>query len=184
MRRRRPPQARAHPLLIGMSEFDDLEAAAFPWVPRDPITVRITLHESKNMTTVLYVDSRNRTSGSHSNFEIQLRESLSVNDARFRVDKVTFYDSFYTIEETNRYLYVKNASGFQYFALPVQAYTGSRLAATIQSLTGKPCTYSDVTNSITFGMVGDEKIIDDFELAGFPQALFPADAIPHVTKKL
>ena len=50
------------------------------------------------MTQVIWVDSRMRTSGGDSDFEVSLRESVHLSDARVRVDKLTFSDSFYTTD--------------------------------------------------------------------------------------
>ena len=46
------------------------------------------------MTQVIWVDSRMLTSGTDSDFEVSLRESVHLSDARVRVDKLTFSDSF------------------------------------------------------------------------------------------
>ena len=50
------------------------------------------------MTQVIWVDSRMRTSGTDSDFEVSLRKSVHLSDARVRVDKLTFSDSFYTTD--------------------------------------------------------------------------------------
>ena len=57
-------------------------------------TTRKTCHLSKTkMTQVIWVDSRMRVSGTDSDFEVALRESVHLSDARVRVDKLTFVDS-------------------------------------------------------------------------------------------
>ena len=50
------------------------------------------------MTQVIWVDSRMRVSGSDSDFEVSLRESVHLSDARVRIDKLCFSDSFYTTD--------------------------------------------------------------------------------------
>ena len=51
------------------------------------------------MTTTLYVDSRAAASGSHSDFQVTLRETVHIRPgARLRVDKVRFVDSFLTTD--------------------------------------------------------------------------------------
>ena len=50
------------------------------------------------MTQVIWVDSRMRVSGSDSDFEVSLRESVHLSDARVRIDHLTFSDSFYTTD--------------------------------------------------------------------------------------
>ncbi len=44
------------------------------------------------MTQVIWIDSRMRMSGTDSDFEVSLRESVHLSDARVRVDKLTFVD--------------------------------------------------------------------------------------------
>ena len=65
------------------------------------------------MTQVIWVDSRMRTSGGDSDFEVSLRESVHLSDARVRVDKLTFSDSFYTTD----------AGAHLYFAAPNNSFT-------------------------------------------------------------
>ena len=44
---------------------------------------------------VVWVDSRNRApGGTDSDFEVSLRETIHMSNARLRVDKLTFSDSF------------------------------------------------------------------------------------------
>ena len=50
------------------------------------------------MTQVIWVDSRMRVSGTDSDFEVSLRESVHLSDARVRVDNMTFVDSFLTTD--------------------------------------------------------------------------------------
>ena len=52
----------------------------------------------RKMTQVVWIDSRARVSGSDSDFEVSLRESVHLSDARVRVDKLTFSDSFLTTD--------------------------------------------------------------------------------------
>ena len=130
------------------------------------------------MATTIYVDSRSRASGSDSQFEIQLRESLTFENARLRVDKVRFTDSFFTTD-LGRYVYFRDGSGgLNSFALPEQAFTGPRLAASLQSLTGRSCSYSDQTNALTMAQVSGQEFLDDTALRAFDASLFPAGATP------
>ena len=102
------------------------------------------------MTTTLYVDSRAAASGSHSDFQMTLRETSHIRPgARLRVDKVRFVDSFLTTD-MGRYIYYNDGAGsLAYSALPEQAYSGTRLAAQIQVATGRSTTYTESTNSLT-----------------------------------
>ena len=53
---------------------------------------------------MIWIDSRMRSSGTDSDFEVSLRESVHLSDARVRVDKLTFVDSFLTTD-AGRHLY-------------------------------------------------------------------------------
>ena len=101
------------------------------------------------MTQVIWVDSRMRVSGTDSDFEVSLRESVHLSDARVRVDKLTFVDSFFTTD-AGQYLYFGAANnGLSYVSVPEGAYTGFTLASAIQSATGRDTSYSLMTNSIS-----------------------------------
>ena len=104
------------------------------------------------MTQVIWVDSRARTSGSDSDFEISLRESVHLSDARVRVDNLTFVDSFLTTDDGQCLYFGAPNNSFSYVTVPQGAYTGFTLAAAIQSATGRDTTYSLLTNSITHAL--------------------------------
>ena len=117
------------------------------------------------MTTSIFVDSRLAKSGTDSNFQIELRESVTFSDtARLRVDKIRFIDSFFTTD-AGEYLYIKNGNSFTTIGIPQQAYTGSRLASMIQSLSGKTSTYNDATNSLSVSYDANTKILNDEEIS-------------------
>ncbi len=101
------------------------------------------------MTQVIWVDSRMRTSGTDSDFEVSLRESVHLSDARVRVDKLTFSDSFYTSDVGENLYFAAPDTSFSYVTVPQGAYTGFSLAAAIQQATGRDTVYSVLTNSIT-----------------------------------
>ena len=87
------------------------------------------------MQSVLYVDSRTRTSGTDSAFQIETSASIHLADHGMRVDNLRITNSFLTTD-LGRYIYYKNGAGIQHFALPEQAYTATQLAAAIQTATG------------------------------------------------
>ena len=117
------------------------------------------------MTTALYIDSRWRASGSPSDFKYELAESLNLHGARMRVDEVRFTDSFRTIEETNRLLYFKGVGNtLDVFYLPVMAYTGARLAAQLQFLTSRTCSFSDLTGDLTMANITSSPLLNDDQL--------------------
>jgi hypothetical protein len=124
------------------------------------------------MTTTIYVDSRAAVSGSGSDFSVLLRETVRVSPgARLRVDKLRFVDSFFTTD-MGRFLYYKDGGSIVYYGLPEQAYSGVRLAAQIQLMSGRTTSYSEATNSITQVVFAGQEWLSDVELktysAGFP----------------
>ncbi len=125
--------------------------------------------------TTIYVDSRLSASGSDSDFTITLRETVQIQQgARLRVDKIRFIDSFFSTD-LGRYVYYKDGSGgIVYHTLPEMAYTGTRLAAQLQALTGRNTTYSDVTNAITQVVVVGQEFLSDDDLSAYTS--FPSDA--------
>ena len=126
----------------------------------------------------IFVDSTFRKSGSHSDFEFQLEETLYVEDARVRIDKLSFVDTFYTITPSNQVLYLLKDLEQSFYMIPPQAYTGKQLAQAIQVQTGYTTTYFEPTNSIRM-TVGDAdvKVLSDEQLKGGPPA-GTADAWP------
>ncbi len=70
------------------------------------------------MTQVIWVDSRMRVSGSDSDFEVSLRESVHLSDARVRVDKLTFVDSFLTTDAGQHLYFGAGNAGFSSVPLP------------------------------------------------------------------
>ena len=79
------------------------------------------------MTQVIWVDSRMRTSGTDSDFEVSLRESVHLSDARVRVDKLTFSDSFYTTDAGANLYFAAPGNSFSCVTVPQGAYTGFSL---------------------------------------------------------
>ncbi len=118
------------------------------------------------MTQVIWVDSRMRSSGSDSDFEVSMRESVHLSDARVRVDKLTFVDSFLTTDAGQHMYFGTANAGFSYATVPQGAYTGFTLASAIQTATGRETSYSLMTNSISHVLAGaSAPWLSDAELA-------------------
>ena len=119
-----------------------------------------------------------RTSGTDSDFEVSLRESVHLSDARVRVDKLTFTDSFLTTD-AGRHLYFRaEGGGFTSFSIPEGAYTGFGLAGSIQFATGRTTTYDSLTNSITHTLASSEqRWLADSELAAEPGSFPPGASL-------
>ena len=82
------------------------------------------------MTTFVYVHSADRVfGGTPSNFQIQLPQPLAfTGKTRVRVDSVRIPNTYKTIDEGNRYLYLKtNAGGDQFRTLPVGNYNATQI---------------------------------------------------------
>jgi hypothetical protein len=129
------------------------------------------------MTTSIYVDSRVASSGTGSDFSVTLRESVHIHPgARIRIDKVRFVDSFLTTD-LGRYLYYKDeGGGVAYFEVPEQAYTATRLAAAIQSVTGRTTVYTESTNQIQQVVYPGLELLSDLQLKAMAYSGYPSDA--------
>ena len=57
----------------------------------------------------IFIDSRERSSGTDSAFEVTLRESVHLQSHRLRVDHCRFVDSFFTTD-LGKYVYYKDGS--------------------------------------------------------------------------
>ena len=128
------------------------------------------------MTQVVWIDSRARVSGSDSDFEVSLRESVHLSDARVRVDKLTFSDSFLTTDAGQNLFFLAPSGGFSSVSIPQGSYTGFTLAAAIEGATGRDTTYNAMTNSITHVLASaNEPWLSDAEVAVCAGS-FPAGA--------
>ena len=134
------------------------------------------------MTTVIFVDVRMRTSGTDSDFEVDLHETIHLSNARLRVDKLTFTDSFLTTD-AGANLYFSNGAGLDICTIPEGAYTGPTLAAAIQTATGRTTTYNSTTNAITHATVAGQGWLNDKQLEGYSTG-FPAGASAQDPKSL
>ncbi len=108
-------------------------------------------------TAVVWVDSRRRSSGaSDSDFEVTLRETIPMSNARLRTDKITFTDCFLTTDAGSHLYFSDGAGGIVSHPVPDGAYTGVSLAAAIQTTTGRTTSYSALTNSITHDLAASQ----------------------------
>ena len=127
------------------------------------------------MQSVLYVDSRTRSEGTDSSFTIELRESLHLTEHGMRVDKLRLTNSFFTTD-VGRHLYYKDGSGgITSHAIPEQAYTGTQLAAAIQTASSRTTTYDPNTNAISQAVTTGQEWLSDAALKAYSTG-FPAGA--------
>ena len=128
------------------------------------------------MTQVIWVASNQRVSGTDSDFEISLRETMHLSDARMRVDKLTFADSFYTTDLGANLYFAAPDNSFSHVTVPEGAYTGFTLAAAIKAVTGRDCVYNVLTNSMTHVLQSaDRPWLSDAQI-GSRTGTFPAGA--------
>ena len=132
---------------------------------------------NKPAMTTIYVDSRNRVSGSDSNFTFELPETLHMQtSAKMAVYKVRIADAFLSTDRGTHLYWIDVALGTLNTAeLPVGAYTGARLAAWISS-NFAAATYVEATNAIEVAYDSNRRILSDAELRdlfpngpGYPQ---------------
>ncbi len=133
---------------------------------------------SQKVTQVIWLDSRMRVSGgSDSDFEVSLRESVHLSDARVRVDKLCFVDSFLTTDAGRHLYFLAPEGGFSSVSIPEGAYTGFSLAGVIQGVTGRDTTYNALTNSITHVLASpSQRWLSGAELAAESTGSFPPGA--------
>ena len=135
------------------------------------------------MTTAIFVDSRLKAVGTDSSFEVNLRESVHLSNARMRVDKINFTDSFLTTDAGSN-LYFSNGASFTSVSIPEGAYTGTSLASALQTATGRTTTYDTLTNSITHTLAAaNQQWLSDKDLEGYSSG-FPSGASNQDPKSL
>ena len=128
-------------------------------------------------TAVVLVDSRRRASGaSDSDFEVALRETIHMSNARLRIDEISFTASCLTTDAGSHLYFSNTAGGIASHPIPDSAYTGVSLAAAIQVATGRTTTYSALTNSITHALAASrppwlsDQSLEAYTGGGFPFA--------------
>ena len=62
-------------------------------------------------TKTLYIDSRTKIAGGHSDFKVSLPEELTLRGARVRVDNIRTTDTFKTVSSRNKFAYFLDGSG-------------------------------------------------------------------------
>ena len=131
--------------------------------------------KNKAMQSVLYVDSRMRSDGTDSSFTTSLRESMHLDSHGMRLDKIRFVNTFFTTDVGKHLYYGDGSGGIQHYTVPEQAYTGTQLAAAIQTATSRTTTYDSNTNALTQAIVVGQEWLSDAALKAFSTG-FPAGA--------
>ena len=102
-------------------------------------------------TKTLYIDSRTRIKGTHADFTISLPKQMTLRGARVRVDNIRTTDTFPTVTDTNRFVYLLSPTGLTVVSLQLGAYTGTTFAAELAAKTGRNCTYLPSNHSLYLG---------------------------------
>ena len=113
-----------------------------------------------------------------------MRETIHMSNARLRIDKVSFTDSFLTTDAGSRLYFSDGAGGIVSNPIPTGAYTGTSLAAAIQLATGRTTTYTALTNSITHDLATSRPWLSDASLAKYTGTGFPFGASRDDPKSL
>ena len=131
-------------------------------------------------TKTLYIDSRTKIAGTHSDFKVSLPEELTLRGARVRVDNIRTTDTFKTVSNRNKFAYFLDGSGgLGSVALDEAAYTGSTFATELAAKSSRACTYVATSNALQLAYASSTRIVyDDAELKKFPASSFPAGASP------
>ena len=129
-------------------------------------------------TKTLYIDSRTKIAGTHSDFKVSLPEELTLRGARVRVDNIRTTDTFKTVSSRNSFL--DGSGGLSSVALDEAAYTGSTFATELAAKSSRTCTYVATSNSLQLAYASSTRIVyDDAELKSFAASSFPAGATPE-----
>ena len=116
-----------------------------------------------------------RTDGTDNSFSIDLRESLHLTEHGMRIDKLQLTNSFFTTDIGKNLYYKDGSGGITSHAIPEQAYTGSQLAAAMQTATSRTTTYDPTTNSISQAVITGQEWLTDTALTAYTSG-FPAGA--------
>ena len=114
----------------------------------------------------IYIDSKFRTSGTSSNFAVELPQTVELNEnMKCHIHEITIPHSWYSIHSTNNNFYFRhqvlppstpNGITYRKIVVPEGTYTPSNLSSTIQTLlntlvdgNGRTNTYTFIYNSST-----------------------------------
>jgi len=116
---------------------------------------------------IVWIDSRARVSGTPEDFCVQLVHCLRGTDvSAVRVDKVRLTNSFRTVENSNRHVYVKVDGVMLYATLELGFFSAPELAAHLSLRTGLTWEYISWSNSLRCSReTGEFHIMTDAELA-------------------
>jgi len=132
----------------------------------------------------LYVDSRKRASGSHSDFDYQLPNPIQVPTSRCFVDSVHLSNVFPTITSHSRFIYLQeistvNVSTKRKVGLTVGSYDGTTLATEIALQLNTGTTLTANSYSCTFNSGTGKLTITNTSVSPADFSIWPADYLKH-----
>jgi hypothetical protein len=140
------------------------------------------------MSTVFcYIDSRDRCSGSASDFQVQLMEPVQLfTESKLRVDQIRLVNSFLTVDVNNQNVYLLEGSSVRVATLPLGWYNAINLSSVIaSSLSGGGHTYNtsynQSTNALTISCSSAFSILTDAQLqylSNWPGPSGTSQAVP------
>ena len=132
----------------------------------------------------LYIDSRRRSSGSHSDFDYQLPQPVQVPKSRCFVDSCHLANVFPTITSHNRFIYVQeisttNVSTKRKVGLTVGGYDGTTLATEVAAQLNTGTTLNASSYSCTFNSATGKLTISNTTPSPADFTIWTADYLKH-----
>ena len=129
----------------------------------------------------IYVDSRKRVSGSHSQFDYQLPNPIQVPKSRCFVDSVHIANVFPTIHSANRFIYIEETSTASVSTkrkvglTAGQTYDGTTLATEVALQLNTGTTLTASSYSCTFSSATGKLTISNTTVAPADFTIWPAE---------
>ena len=132
----------------------------------------------------LYIDSRRRSSGSHSDFDYQLPQPVQVPKSRCFVDSVHLANVFPTITSHSRFIYIQeisttNASTKRKVGLTVGGYDGTTLATEVAAQLNTGTTLNANSYSCTFNSGTGKLTVSNTTPSPADFTIWTADYLKH-----
>ena len=133
----------------------------------------------------LYIDSRKRVSGSHSDFDYQLPNPIQVPKSGCSVDSCHLANVFPTITSHNRFIYIEeistaNVSTKRKVGLTVgQSHDGTTLATEVATQLNTGTTLTANSYSCMFNMGTGKHTISNTTPSPADFSIWPADYLKH-----
>ena len=132
----------------------------------------------------IYVDSRKRASGSHSEFDYQLPNPIQVPKSRCFVDSVHIANVFPTITAHSKFIYIQevdtsNVSTKRKVALTERSYDGTTLATEVALQLNTGTTLTAASYACTFDAATGKLTISNTTASPADFSIWPAEYLKH-----